>query len=131
MNWYVSLSAEEGLTDDLADRCPHVEADPSLAVRTLGEQDSFGPVHRYVVCAACSAQAHAQRMEEKYTCEDCGKAFPLKDGIRWRWYDFYEAQGDEALPICNACRVLPKHRDRMKRDAAAAQAEADLYGSDD
>ena len=123
MNWPVTESAQGWLDDLRADRWEHVQADPSTAYCTLGENDSFGPVDRYVVCRACAKSAREQEAAEQVRCRDCGGRHARRDGIAWRWYDFYAEQGDEPLQICNGCATQPKHQARVARDRAAYEAE--------
>ena len=64
-------------------------------------------------------KAYIQNVEvdESHTCADCEKLVPLKDGVLWRWYNFCAPQGDVPLFVCNECRKLEAHRQRLARDA--------------
>jgi nitrite reductase/ring-hydroxylating ferredoxin subunit len=121
MNWFtktpaasLSAAAKQKLVDD-NDSCEHVQNDPSKFFEVSYENDSFGR-EGYCMCEACAILAQEQVQEETYVCADCKTEFPLKSGILWKWYAFYAAQGDEALPVCNACRPLPSHRARVRQD---------------
>jgi hypothetical protein len=111
--------------------CEHVEKDINLAAVLRREMDSFGPVSSYVCCQACDTKALEEEDNEECVCRDCGMTVKKKDGIEWRWYDFYAPQGDEALFICNACKVLPKHQNRVARDDQDRRDEDGDAFSDD
>lgn len=134
MNWFTQshiahLSAKRKLALSMEDSCcEHVEADPSCAVTVRREMDSFGPVSSYVVCTACDDKACEEEDNREYTCYDCGKEFPLKGGTLYKWWGFYAPQGDEELPVCNHCRIQPKHLARLKRDREEEEADRDQYG---
>lgn len=96
--------------------CEHVEADVNMAYAIRRERDSFGPVASYLVCEACDKKADEEEGQVEHVCADCKQTHLAKDGIAWRWYDFYEAQGDVPTHICNACKVLPKHKLRVAND---------------
>jgi hypothetical protein len=51
-------------------------------------------------------------------CGDCGKDKFKYLTTEWRWFDFYAPQGDEPLVICDCCRKLPKHCERVRKDTA-------------
>lgn len=67
---------------------------------------------------------------ETEVCHDCKKPFFKKDGIEWKWYDFYAAQGDEPLSICNQCRKGETHRHRVERDRVDYEEEMGRYDDD-
>lgn len=128
MNWF-TRSAIIGTTEakkkmiEEDGGCDHVVADPDLAVSVSREKDSFGTVGQYVCCAEClNKQAEAEN-EVKYCCTDCKSMVAKKDGLHWRWYDFYAPQGDEPIFVCNPCRVLPKHQNRVRQDREDYEAE--------
>jgi hypothetical protein len=75
------------------------------------------------MCHVCAEHQDTQVGLETHTCADCCKSFQKKDGVLWRWYDFYPAQGDEAIPVCGACKTLTKHRERMRRDSEDYERE--------
>lgn len=102
--------------------CEHVEKDLNLATTLRSEVDSMGPVSTYLCCDACDAKAEEAEGNEEVGCDDCKNIVKRKDGIEWKWYDFYAAQGDEPYFICNTCRYLEKHRNRVAKD----QADYDL-----
>ncbi|BAQ02689.1 hypothetical protein AVU38_gp161 [Ralstonia phage RSL2] len=111
--------------------CEHVEADVNLATVIRREMDSFGPVSSFVCCKACDEKADEEEGNEECHCADCKLTVKKKDGFEWRWYDFYAAQGDEPLFICNACKELDKHKARVARDDADRRAEFGDDNSDD
>lgn len=129
MNWFVTVNIGGQSTDvkkrqaEQDSSCGHVQKDPSLAVANLKEMDTFGPVGTHVVCAECYDQHLAAKGEETHVCKDCGQVHKASAGIAWRWYDFYAAQGDVALRICNPCRLLPKHQERVRRDREDYEAD--------
>lgn len=112
--------------------CEHVEVDVNMAYAIRRERDSFGTVGSYLVCEACDDKADEEEGQEEHVCVDCKQTHLAKDGIAWRWYDFYEAQGDVPTRICNACKVLPKHKLRVANDQAEhdrefGQPDDDIY----
>jgi len=119
------------LGDDRSDLCEHVTADSSCAHGLYSEDDSFGPLIRSVMCKQCYEAAIQERDSELTRCHDCGKDLPLRDVFPWRWYDFYAAQGDEPLHICNSCWDKPKHVARMRKDDEARAREDSWYESSD
>jgi len=98
------------------DLCEHVEADHSLAVKVYTETDSFGPVGWYAVCWSCMEQHDKAEDEREVKCHDCGKYVPKKQTMEWKSWDFYAAQGDEPIVVCNTCRCAEKHKDRVAQD---------------
>lgn len=104
-----NLSADEL---ECADHCEHVEEDQSLGVKYSMESDSFGPVGVYIQCEECFE--HTKEQDRHNTCYDCGED---KKTTQWKWYDFYAAQGDEALEICDDCWSEPKHTQRRQKDS--------------
>lgn len=56
-------------------------------------------------------------------CGDCKALKPLADIRQWLWWDFYAAQGDEALNICVDCWGGPAHVRRMANDDRAYEEE--------
>lgn len=133
MNWFVqkdisgnSRKFKEKISQEDS-CCEHVEADPSVAVSDRTERDSFGIVSRYVCCAKCEEEAEERDEQVIHTCFDCGKKHAAKDGIAWKWYDFYAPQGDDPLHICNDCCAREKHINRVKRDREDYEAEMDRY----
>ena len=111
--------------------CEHVQADPSCAVSLRREVDSFGPVSSYVCCADCEKLAEEAEENETHTCADCKCEFPLKEGMLWKWYDFYPQQGDEPIAVCNSCRVKEKHVQRVRKDRQDYEAEFPPQDNDD
>lgn len=107
--------------------CEHVEADPNLVAYVRYEKDSFGPVSSHAVCEACDKLADEEEGNEIHTCTDCKQDKPLKEGVLWKWYDFYAAQGDEPLFVCNCCKKEPKHLQRVAADRRAYDEE---FGND-
>lgn len=124
MNWFTNVPVSHRKDGD--DECEHVMegAEPVMIMR---ENDSFGPVGGMVVCQECWDKAKESEAEETHVCHDCGKEFPLKDGIAWRPYYFDVTQGDEPLHICNDCKVKPKHVERKRRDREDYLREMDDY----
>lgn len=108
--------------------CKHVEKAVSLAYTLHSEVDSHGPVSTHVNCKECSKKAEEEVENEEHVCHDCKQSVKMKDGYHWKWYDFYAAQGDEPLFICDVCAKEPTHRQRVARDRADYEAE---FGTDD
>lgn len=136
MNWFtksfvanVSLSKKQALAQE-NDCCEHVENDNSQLAVVSYENDSFGR-EGYGMCQACFDKAEEQADEELHTCNDCKSEVPLKKGVMWKWYDFYAAQGDEPLFVCDCCRSLATHQARVKRDQADRDWELGLEEDDE
>lgn len=109
------------------DHCEHLSVGVK-AYRAVYENDCCGTVGVYACCKECSEALDKQEDEEIVTCFDCGGEFPRKDTHDWKPYDYYPAQGDEPLIICNACRTAEKHLARVRKDRADYNAE---FGNDD
>ena len=108
--------------------CEHVEAGEPVAA-VLCEDDSFGPVARFGVCAACLRRHNEEEAERLVTCYDCGQAKPAREVRMWKWYDFYAAQGDKPLPVCRECLKGPAHRARVAQDREDLEwEEAQRFG---
>lgn len=125
MNWFVTLPKHHW---DHA--CEHVENGAEVCTVTA-ERDGFSR-------GGCEGECHAQcaacvelEWAEPTRCFDCGKNFPLRDMLQWRWYDFYAPQGDEELPICEGCQVLPVHKNRVLTDRADERDEMYHNGAAD
>lgn len=137
MNWftksvvagYTPAQKQKLLEQDSG--CEHVEQDINLAYVLHSEKDSFGPVGTHLVCKACDDQAEEEEGNEERVCCDCKQTVKRKDGGEWRWYDFYAPQGDVPLFICNPCRSLPKHLQRVARDLADYNDEFGFDDNDD
>lgn len=129
MNWFTRTVVEGSSAErkqELLDKdggCEHVEKDVNLGTILRAERDSFGPVGTYLCCKACDEKATEEEDNEERCCKDCKQMVKKKEGAEWRWYDFYAPQGDEPIFICNACRLLPKHLDRVARDDRDRAAE--------
>lgn len=107
-----------------ADFCKHVSLKKiDKGVGFFYERDSFGYVFVEIVCAACRDKGQQEIAESLTLCADCGLSHPRKNTRQWRWYDFYEPQGDEPRIICNGCWELPKHVQRMANDKADYEHE--------
>ncbi len=99
------------------DFCKHVsEDDTSKGVGFFYEKDSHGYVFTEIVCQECKDETQKEIDEEPTCCADCSQDKPRKEVYAWKPYDFYEAQGDEPLMICDACWVLPTHKARIEKD---------------
>ena len=136
MNWFtksfvdhVSLSKKQALVQE-NDCCEHVENDNSQLAVVSYENDSFYR-EGYGMCQACFDKAEEQEGEELHTCNDCKSEVPLKKGVMWKWYDFYAAQGDEPLFVCDCCRPLATHQARVNRDKADRDWELGLEEDDE
>lgn len=137
MNWFTrevvekqSTAAKQKLAgDDTC--CTHVEKNIELAYTMHSERDSFGPVSTHVVCKECDKAIEEEEDNKECTCHDCKQTVKNKDGIEWKWYDFYAAQGDEPLFICDACRVKEPHTSRRARDQAAYDDEFGVTRDDE
>jgi len=124
MNWMSKTSdARRWAEDGRSDLCEHVERDRTLAYTVYREDDSFGPVGRYVACKKCADKADEEEAASIYRCDDCGRDVQRRAGRMWRWYDFYAPQGDEPLFICNQCESGPVHTARKRRDREEEQRE--------
>lgn len=67
-------------------------------------------------------------------CDQCAQSVPRYLTREWKWYDFYPAQGDEPMVLCNECNSSDEHRERRARDEADRRAEfgeADYDDEDD
>lgn len=131
MNWFTRRTLRgEFSTEEQAKKvvarydgcCEHVEANPMLAFGVTAENDSFGS-ESYCMCEACWDKQTEEEEDEEHVCFDCKKKFKLKDGVLWKWYDFYAPQGDEPLPICNECAGKEKHLTRVRKDRADLEEE--------
>lgn len=112
-----------------ADFCNHVSHKKlAKAVGFFYERDSFGYVFAEIVCQRCRDKGMQEIAESIEVCADCGQEHPRKNTRQWRWYDFYEPQGDEPRIVCNGCWELPAHQDRMRRDKEDRDFE---FGSHD
>jgi len=134
MNWFTkafvsTLSIESKAKKcSQMDCCEHVEADNSLLSVISRENDSFGS-EAYGMCDACNEWSMEEEGKEEVVCHDCKETKEKKDTYEWKWYDFYAPQGDEPLCICDACRKLPKHIARVKKDRQ--ERDEELYGNQD
>lgn len=122
MNWFTKstighlpVEKKQALIDQDGG-CQHVENDPSLATHVSRENDSFGIVSQYVCCQACFEELKQEEGRKVVTCNDCHGVFEAKDTKQWRWYDFYAAQGDIPLTVCNTCWDKDRHQNRMAKD---------------
>lgn len=114
---------------DSSDFCGHTShADHNKAVGYFYEEDSFGPVGHYIVCAECRDKMKHEEQQALVCCYDCKLSVMAKDSISWTPYDYYPAQGDVPTVVCTACTEQPKHQQRVARDNADYQAE---FGCDD
>lgn len=132
MNWFTkyhfngaSLEHKTQLVNEHGG-CEHVMANPALLVSVSFENDSFGR-EGYCVCEECHKKQQEEVDSEVVTCHDCQQNFPRKETISWKWYDFYAAQGDEPVIVCDSCRTKPKHRERVERDRREAEEEEEYY----
>lgn len=96
------------------DLCEHLQIGDKAIVHT--ERDSFGPVGEVILCQDCEDERLKEEAEVQVICHDCKQEHPRSQTIAWKWYDFYAAQGDEPLTICDACRVADKHQARVRAD---------------
>lgn len=137
MNWFTKdyvknqTTAQKQKLVEMDGGCEHAEADASTVAYVRCEKDSFGIVGSYACCEECDKKADEEEDNEEHVCADCKETKPLKDGFMWKWYDFYEAQGDEALFVCNCCRPKETHRQRVARDRAAHEEEFGIDDHDD
>lgn len=126
MNWFTKrhvghLSIEkkkETINDpSWGGNCEHVEKDSSKLYMISAENDPWGR-EDYGICEECANKLKETEDNEQVCCSDCKKMFPRKETITWKWYDFYAAQGDVPLTICNTCRTAEKHQTRVANDRA-------------
>lgn len=122
MNWFTSniiVQYSAKRKQELIEQdggCEHVEHNPELAYAVKRENDSFGVVGQYVVCQACDKKVDEEEGNVEHVCNDCKQTFKAKDGIAWKWYDFYAASGDKPLFVCKACEGEKKHKSRVEKD---------------
>ncbi len=128
MNWFTKQSmtnaSSKAKQDAVAEwgGCEHVEADANLVVRISYENDSFGR-EGYCMCLACVEQSQKEEDEELVFCHDCKTQKPSIEVRRWRWYDFYAAQGDEPICVCKECQTKEKHIERVRQDREECEWE--------
>lgn len=125
MNWFVKK--RNAIVGTSEDRCEHLQ-DGDHSHTATEERDSFGGDGYYHMCEACANKLQEEEDNRTVVCKDCKSVVLSKDTITWKWYDFYEAQGDIALVICKSCANGAKHQERVDRDRRDYQAE---FGSDD
>lgn len=101
------------LSHDSCEKCEHVESG-ATAVAVHTETDSFGPVMWLAVCQPCLDKDMNELFD--FPCIDCKEKKKVSEMRQWRWYDFYAAQGDEPLNVCDPCWNKPKHVSRKQRD---------------
>lgn len=127
-----SGKAPTGSALEGADFCEHTShEDISKVVGYFYEKDSFGWVSVYAVCEECRAESQAQIDESTVCCGYCKLSFPKKETFEWRWYDFYAAQGDEPLIVCNGCGNSDAHKHRVARDREDYEHEFGIQDDDD
>lgn len=121
MNWmthktctYSKLSKDDKEGADFC--CELAEEDTTLIVASARESDSFGTVGLYLMCPACKVLADKADEEAIECCFDCNTEYPAKEGIQWKSYDHYPAQGDEPIFICNTCCGKERHKKRVADD---------------
>lgn len=131
-NYFKSRGAKASdIADGMNDTCGCVADEPSLAFLLTEELDSFGKIGGFIECRTCAACRQEEELRETHTCADCKSPFTVGEGgYLWRWYDFYPAQGDEALPICALCRNLPRHVARKEQDRKERDWEDSLYSEE-
>lgn len=124
MNWFTKriiftsnpeLKEKYFNSDDFGGCCKHCEEDHSLAYAVSYENDSFGR-ESFVMCKACSDALDAAEDEELHTCHDCGKSVPYKHNRPWKEWDYTVYEDGDPIHVCDNCRTLPKHLDRVRRD---------------
>lgn len=137
MNWFtnnVIAAQSEKYKQDRFDEdggCEHVEKDINLAYALRRENDSFGPVGSSVLCKACDDKADEEKGNETKVCCDCKQSVKVKDGIHWKWYDFYAPQGDTPLFVCKPCVLKEPHQNRIAQDNAAYNDEFGVEDDDE
>ena len=103
---------------DCTDFCDHCsEDDLSKAIGFSYEKDSFGYVGTEIVCQECKESQDKEAAKQETCCHDCNNKVKVGETTEWRWYDFYAAQGDTPLVICNNCWGESKHQVRMAKDS--------------
>lgn len=127
MNWFTEEFDKNRISYMAArpecDFCEHTEHDHSKIFVVTKEKDSFGDVGWYAQCEACYKSSQEDKEAEEVICHDCGKIVTRKEVREWKWYDFYAAQGDEPLLICEDCWNRPQHAERRKRDRRDREIE--------
>ena len=127
MNWMRTVKSPKEVKAKLdsgyCDYCEHVEADSSLAVAVFTETDSFGPVDWYAVCQSCLEVVEQEAAEEERACHQCRSVKKMSELTSWKCYDFYAAQGDTPMLLCNECRNSDTHRRRIEADQEAYDDE--------
>lgn len=122
MNWFTNTalhlkSDEERVAacKDADNKCEHCQADPLLAYSIGREHDRFGS-ESTCQCKACYEEMLDYEGKQLVCCNDCKQQKPRSEVEKWRWYDFYAPQGDEALNVCITCTALPRHIERVRKD---------------
>lgn len=129
-NWFTEESLANATEEvrikkahNIEDECEHVQNHPEMLYVISRENDSFGIVGEYGMCQSCYRQMKENINNEKVICHDCHQTVNKGDTISWKWYDFYAPQGDEPMIICNHCRTLPKHKQRVIKDREEYEEE--------
>lgn len=127
MNWFTHVTLSDKADKESAfvrldDYCEHVEGDHSKLKVISKEHDSMGS-ESYGVCQECWDAIQKERDEEEGTCHDCKQVFKMKELKEWRWYDFYEPQGDEPLLLCESCLSSETHQHRVAKDKSDYELE--------
>lgn len=142
-NWFEKSTDPERMQKSLnsgwGQGCEHVEKDNSLAYIMISEMDSFGGGESWIPCRTCYENDKEKEGEEMSGCQQCKQAKKKKEIREWRWYDFYAAQGDEPMRICEDCWGKPEHQRRMEQDRRENYEESrrlhgyqdDWYDDDD
>lgn len=131
MNYYTN-SAISSFDPERDGACEHIANGSAPIAAVTAENDSCGTIDRWAECSACYQARLSAEDEEEHRCDDCRQSFRLIDGgLLWKSFDHYPPQGDEPLPICGACRVLPKHVARVAQDAKDEAYEMAAYADYD
>ena len=132
MNWpmhrFIKSISQNDIDNALDGSCEHIAI--GQPGHLVGENDSFGPMVRYLECNDCYKETKRLEEEEEVFCTDCGCTVKVKDTISWKPYDFYAPQGDEPLIICNSCKVKETHLERVAYDKQNREAECGYLGDD-
>lgn len=126
MNWIVERPATCKPYPEEFEPCEHVEGDTAVAYMNVTEMDSCGIVSVSILCQECHQAMKAEAAAELVTCHDCGRDVAQGYTIAWKWYDFHAPQGDEPIVVCSECQTAEKHKNRVRDDRQAREAEEDM-----
>lgn len=102
----------------------------AVAASILAYKDEYGSImFGWDIPGDCIAMGYSDAIQELVenrdnyrnevvTCPHCGRGVKRSQLRTWKWYDFYAAQGDEALVLCDECWGEKTHQNRIAKDRA-------------